>query len=88
MALSLAFAGVALFLADMGAWHARAPRFVSTGRTPRRAVRKVCAGCERQRALFRYHGVVKWDRYHTLCRRCFRAQVESLKHRLADVPES
>jgi hypothetical protein len=45
-----------------------------------RAVRKVCAGCERQRALFRYHGVVKWDRYHTLCFRCFHAQVDSLRH--------
>jgi hypothetical protein len=49
-------------------------------RPRRRAVRKVCAGCERQRALFRYHGVVKWDRYHTLCFRCFRAQVDSLRH--------
>ena len=45
----------------------------------RRAVRKVCAGCERQRALFRYHGVVKWDRYHTLCFRCFRGQVDALR---------
>jgi hypothetical protein len=45
----------------------------------RRAVRKVCAGCERQRALFRYHGVVKWDRYHTLCFRCFRSQVDTLR---------
>jgi hypothetical protein len=37
-------------------------------------VKKVCRGCERQRALFRCHGIVKWDRYHTLCFRCFRAQ--------------
>lgn len=78
MALSLAFAGVALFLAQMGAGHQRAARFLGNGRTPRRAVRKVCAGCERQRALFRYHGVVKWDRYHTLCLRCFRAQRDAL----------
>jgi hypothetical protein len=49
-------------------------------RPRRRAVRKVCAGCERQRALFRYHGVVKWDRYHTLCFRCFRAQVDALRN--------
>lgn len=51
---------------------------------PRRAgaaVRKVCAGCERQRALFRYHGIVKWDRYHTLCFRCFRAQVNRARAR-------
>jgi hypothetical protein len=86
MALSLVCAGVALFLAEMGAGHERAARFLGRGRTPRRAVRKVCAGCERQRALFRYHGVVKWDRYHTLCRRCFRAQVESLKCRHAEGP--
>jgi len=79
MALSLAFAGVALFLAEMGSGHGRAPRFAGGGRRPRRAVRRVCAGCERQRALFRYHGVVKWDRYHTLCLRCFRAQAEGLK---------
>ncbi len=78
MALSLAFAGVGLFLAEMGAGHERAARFLGKGRPPRRAVRKVCAGCERQRALFRYHGVVKWDRYHTLCMRCFRAQVDAL----------
>ena len=78
MALSLAFAGVALFLSEVGAGHGRAPRFV-WGRGRRRAVRKVCAGCERQRALFRHHGVVKWDRYHTLCLRCFRAQAEAVK---------
>jgi hypothetical protein len=72
MALSLALAGVALFLAEMGSGPGRAVRFGGTRRVPRRAVRKVCAGCERQRALFRSHGVVKWDRYHTLCRRCFR----------------
>jgi hypothetical protein len=48
-------------------------------RGSRRAVRKVCVGCERQRALFRRHGVVKWDRYHTLCARCFRAVGERLR---------
>ena len=79
MALSLAFAGVALFLTEMGSGHERALRFTGRRRTARRAVRKVCVGCERQRALFRSHGVVKWDRYHTLCLRCFRAQGEALK---------
>ena len=78
MALSLAYASVALFLLELGAGHGRAPRVV-WDRSTRRAVRKVCAGCERQRALFRYHGVVKWDRYHTLCLRCFRGQAEALK---------
>ena len=77
MALSLAFAGVALFLSEMSPGHGCAQRFVRGG--TRRAVRKVCAGCERQRALFRSHGVVKWGRYHTLCPRCFRAQAEVLK---------
>ena len=81
MALSLVFAGVALFLAEMGAGYQRAERFLGKPRAPRRAVRKVCAGCERQRALFRYHGVVKWDRYHTLCRQCFRAQRDALSTR-------
>jgi len=51
----------------------------SQHRVPKHAVRKVCAGCERQRALFRYHGIVKWDRHHTLCFRCFRAQVNRLR---------
>ena len=79
MALSLAFTGLALFLAEMGSGHERAPRFTWGGRTTRRAVRRVCVGCERQRALLRHHGVVKWDRYHTLCLRCFKAQREGLK---------
>ena len=86
MALSLVFAGVALVLSEMGARHGRAARFERGGGT-QRAVRKVCAGCDRQRALFRSHGVVKWDRYHTLCLRCFRANVESLKCRRAEVPQ-
>ena len=58
----------------------RAHGFHATTPTRRRiSVRKVCAGCERQRALFRYHGIVKWDRYHALCFRCFRAQVDALR---------
>jgi len=79
MAMSLAIgASVALVLAEMGAGGRRAPRYLGH-QAPRRSVRKVCAGCERQRALFRRHGVVKWDRYHTLCMRCFRAHVHSLR---------
>ena len=31
------------------------------------AVKHVCRECESRRALFRYRGIVKWDRYHTLC---------------------
>jgi len=82
MVLSLALAGVALVWAEMTPGRTRAPRF-SGERRPRRAVRKVCLGCERQRATFRYHGVVKWDRYHTLCLRCFRAQADRLAVRSA-----
>lgn len=74
MVLSLACAGLALFLVDLGAGQGRAQRLADSRPRPRRSVRKVCAGCERQRALFRHHGVVKWDRYHTLCARCFRAK--------------
>jgi hypothetical protein len=58
------------------------------GRPARRtgvSVRKVCRGCERQRALFRYHGVVRWDRYHTLCFRCSRAQLDRLRRSSARV---
>jgi hypothetical protein len=82
MVLSLTLASVALMWAEMSPSRARAGRF-SGGPRPRRGVRKVCAGCERQRARFRYHGVVKWDRYHTLCMRCFRSQADQLKSRLA-----
>lgn len=72
MAMSLAMAGMVTRLAGLGVGRVRAR---SGERTParRRAVRRVCSGCERQRALFRRHGVVTWDRYHTLCLRCFRA---------------
>jgi hypothetical protein len=58
---------------------------MSGSRTPRAGVRKVCRGCERQRALFRHHGVVRWDRYHTLCSRCFRSQLDRLRRSAARV---
>jgi hypothetical protein len=80
MVLSLALAGVALVWVEMTPGRARAGRFTGEVR-PRRAVRKVCIGCERQRARFRDHGVVKWDRYHTLCLRCFRAQATQIAGR-------
>jgi len=68
MALSLALAGVMLFLADFRATEAFSrPR---RRRAAVRAVRKVCAGCERQRATLRSHGIVTWPRFATLCRRC------------------
>jgi hypothetical protein len=42
----------------------------------RRSVRRVCKGCERQRALFREYGIGRWGRYHTLCFRCLRTFVD------------
>jgi hypothetical protein len=55
------------------------------GGSGRGSVRRVCRGCERQRALFRYHGIVRWDRYHTLCFRCFRSQLDRLRRTAARV---
>jgi hypothetical protein len=46
-------------------------------RTP--AVKHVCRECESRRALFRYRGIVKWDRYHTLCFQCYRRQMDRLR---------
>ena len=43
------------------------------------AARHVCRDCESRRALFRYHGIVKWDRYHTLCFQCYRRHLDRLR---------
>ena len=60
MVLSLALTRMAVLWSEMSPARARAPR--DPGRLQRRrAVGKVCAGCERQRARFREHGVVTWD---------------------------
>jgi len=48
------------------------------GRRPA-AVKHVCRECESRRALFRYRGIVKWDRYHTLCFQCYRRYVNRLR---------
>jgi hypothetical protein len=40
------------------------------------AVKHVCRECESRRALFRYRGIVKWDRYHTLCFQCYRRHLD------------
>lgn len=48
------------------------------GRRPA-AVKHVCRECECRRALFRYRGIVKWDRYHTLCFQCYRRHVDRLR---------
>ncbi len=53
------------------------------------AARHVCRECESRRALFRYHGIVKWDRYHTLCFQCYRRQLDRMRAvRLAAAPGS
>jgi hypothetical protein len=49
-------------------------RFRLGGRPP--AVKHVCRECESRRALFRYRGIVKWDRYHTLCFQCYRRHLD------------
>jgi len=37
-------------------------------------VLRLCRSCAERKARFRYHGVVKADRDHTLCFECFRAE--------------
>ncbi len=37
--------------------------------------RHVCLGCRQHPARFRYRGEVRADRDHTLCFRCYRAEV-------------
>jgi hypothetical protein len=50
-------------------------------RRPRAAARHICRECESRRALFRYHGIVKWDRYHTLCFQCYRRHLDRQRAR-------
>ncbi|HQZ39827.1 MAG: hypothetical protein IT180_07380 [Acidobacteria bacterium] len=52
------------------------------------AVKHVCLQCESRRALFRYRGVVKWDRYHALCFRCYRRHLDRLRaaRLVAEIP--
>jgi hypothetical protein len=61
-----------------------------------RGSRHVCAGCHQRKARFRYRGMVKADRHHTLCFECFRAAANRLRSRVeprsagvnSDVPRS
>ena len=46
-----------------------------------RHVRHVCLECRAHRARFRHRGEVRADRHHTLCFRCFRAEVERQRAR-------
>ena len=43
--------------------------------------RHVCLECRAHRARFQYRGQVRADRDHTLCFRCFRAEVERARAR-------
>ena len=43
--------------------------------------RHVCLECRTQRALFRYRGEVRADRDHTLCFRCYRAELNRQRAR-------
>jgi|MudIll2142460700_1097286.scaffolds.fasta_scaffold317619_2 hypothetical protein len=43
--------------------------------------RHACRQCGRRHARFAYRGVVKWDREHELCFRCFRSLVDAQKAR-------
>ena len=48
--------------------------------------RHTCRQCRAHPARFRYRGVVRADRDHELCFRCFRAAVNHLRaRRLAEV---
>jgi hypothetical protein len=48
-------------------------------RTEIRKRRKMCRFCHSRQARYRYSGRVRWDRFHTLCFRCY----HSLRDRLA-----
>jgi len=52
-----------------------------------KSVRRLCKSCAERKALFRYRGVVKADRDHTLCFECYRVERDRLRaQRLAEVP--
>lgn len=47
-----------------------------------RATRHICARCGKRRARFQYRGVVRADRDHTLCFRCFRSETDRQRARI------
>ena len=51
-----------------------------TGRTSQEP-RGLCLACRERKALFRYRGEVRADRYHTLCFECFRSETNRSRHR-------
>jgi hypothetical protein len=50
----------------------------STRRSRGNALDKVCVGCHRRRALFRYRNQVRFDRDHNFCFRCYRSAMDQL----------
>jgi hypothetical protein len=44
---------------------------------------RLCRGCNRRRALFRFRGVVRADRDHDLCFRCYRSVCDALRPSLS-----
>ena len=48
---------------------------------PARTTRHACRVCGHRHARFQYRGVVKWDRFHELCFRCYRSIVDAERAR-------
>ena len=58
----------------------------AAARRLRRHERHVCRGCRNHPARFRYRGEIRADRDHTLCFRCYRAEVNRARaRRLSEV---
>jgi hypothetical protein len=49
----------------------------STAPRESKKTRRTCESCRQRKARFRYRGVVKADRDHTLCFECFRSARDS-----------
>ena len=50
-----------------------------SAREESKQARHLCVSCHARKARFRYRGVVKADRDHTLCFECFRAERDRLR---------
>jgi len=46
-----------------------------------RPMKRACRGCGQRRAKFRFRRVVKADRFHELCFRCYRSLVDGQRAR-------
>ena len=54
----------------------------STAFEQSKETRRRCQSCQERKARFRYRGVVKADRDHTLCFECYRAERERRRAQL------